>query len=500
MLGSPPGYNRKSADRVSFRFRWAELQLALFFNSKYRLRHSKDVENKLQALEKKTGLPELDSVYSEIYEMNTNEGSESRAVAVRVFKWILSAYRPLKLSELSYAAALQDDGVADPEVNNDFVLDVCSNFVTIDTSDHVQFAHASVRDFLEDLKLEDSRVYSKRMIHTQAAKTCLIYLTGNMFLSAPENVLDTGFPAYVRRYWANHCEACEDNRNEDSVLQTLLVNFLSAKEVHPGFQRWHECVADTLDYTSADLYWDPRNSAERSFVWSDPYKKRNTEVDGWKPELIPFFLASVIADEERRSENQAMRNSLEFWSYTSLSLACQQGLLDVALALLEKGASADERDFYGRTPLHFAVNIKNEALVRILLEAGANVDSEDDSGWRPLSIAANRGYVPLVRMLLDFHANPACLELAIKERQGDIARLLWDAGARIRPANPRGHTSSPTRYRSANDLFSLAKQIERIEHDLGFDTDSETSQRYPDTKKASDDTDIEYHTSHIDHV
>ena len=174
--------------------------------------------------------------------MNTTEGSESRAVAVRVFKWILSAYKPLKLSELSYAAALRDDGVADPEVNNDFVLDVCSNFVTIDTSDRLQFAHASVREFLEDLKIEDSRVYSKRMVHTQTAKTCLIYLTSSMFLSAPENVLDTGFPAYVRRFWASHCEACEENRKEDNVLRKLFVDFLSPEEVHPGFLRWVRCL------------------------------------------------------------------------------------------------------------------------------------------------------------------------------------------------------------------------------------------------------------------
>ena len=128
--------NHERADPVSFRFRWAELQLALFFSSKSRLRHSKDVETKLQALMKKTGLPELDSVYREIYEMNTSEGSESRAVAVRAFTWILAAYEPLGLSELSYAAALRDDGALDPEVNNDFVLDVCSNFVTIDAFDY----------------------------------------------------------------------------------------------------------------------------------------------------------------------------------------------------------------------------------------------------------------------------------------------------------------------------------------------------------------------------
>ena len=133
--------------------------------------------------------------------MNTDEISEARAVAVRAFKWILSAYTPLSLSEISYAAAIRDDGTLDPEVDNDFVLDVCSNFVTIDTARRPQFVHASVREFLEDLESDDSKVYSKTSVHTQAAKTCLIYLTSSMFLSAPEIHLDTGFPAYVRDFW-----------------------------------------------------------------------------------------------------------------------------------------------------------------------------------------------------------------------------------------------------------------------------------------------------------
>ena len=441
----PPDDNRKAANHVLLRFRWAELQLALFFSSKSRLRHSKDVETKLQALEKRTGLPELDAVYREIYDMNTEEGSESRAVAVRAFDWILSAYEPLELSELSYAVALRDDGISDPEVNNDFVLDVCSNFVTIDASNHAQFVHASVRDFLDGLEIDDSRVYSERMVHTQAAKTCLIYLTSSMFLSAPTNVLDTGFPAYVRSFWANHCHTCEENREKDNVLRRLLVDFLSLEEVHPGFLLWHKCVVLYLTLEKAvrkikRRYRVRRYGYEPYFVFGDMYRKSNMVEDCWTPEPRPLLVACVVGFldvvKKHRTEDQAMLDARNHWSCSSLFLACKYGHLDVALALLEKGASADTRAISGRTPLHYAVNTKSEALVRVLLDAGANVDSEDDPGCTPLFIAVVRGYKAMVRMLLDFNANPNAtwrgetyLQMAIKRGHEEVAQLLREAGA-----------------------------------------------------------------------
>ena len=433
--------------------------------------------------------------------MNTEEGSESRAVAVRAYKWILSAYKPLELSELSYAAALRDDGVLDPEVSDDFVLDVRSNFVTIDTSDHAQFAHASVRDFLDDLEIHDRRIYSERMVHTQTTKTCLIYLTSSMFLSAAENELGTGFPAYVRSFWANHCESCEDHREQDNVLRKLLLDFLSLEEVHPGFLHWHKCV--TLHFTSEDFRWNehrPYNVAP-FFVSGNRYKKRNMEEECLTPEPSPFLVACVVGVLDvvvkHRTEDQAMLNARNSWSNSGLHLACRFGHLDVALTLLEKGASVDTKDRWDQTPLHLAVDDENEALVRMLLEAGAKVDTKDDWGESPLDNAVWSGSIPLVRMLLDFHAYPAGLEIAIEKHHGDMARLLWDAGARIKPADPQGRTSNPTRYRSTNDLFSLAKRIERIEHEHELDTDSETSQGHQDLQRASDDTAIDYHTPDI---
>ena len=372
--------------------------------------------------------------------MNTHEGSEARAVAIRAFKWILSAYEPLTLSGLGYAAAIRDDGVLDSEVDIDFVLDVCSNFVAIDAFQQPQFVHASVREFLEDLKIDDSKVYSERSVHTQAAKTCLVYLTSSMFLSALENSLFIGFPAYARRFWALHCRACEDNRKEDNVLQKFFLDFLSQEEVHPGFRRWHKCIQRTVSARPQD-----RRLIEQ--IWYSRYGFRpgiREMQDCLSPKPNPFLVACIFGFpelvEKHRTEERAMLESRNAVSLSGLTLACKYGQVDIALMLLKKGASVDTRDKGHGTPLHFVVFAENESLVRMLLEAGADVESRNEYGVTPLLIAVQKGFVPLVRVLLDFNANPnttcqgkTCLEYANSQQAmyGDrgIAQLLRDAGA-----------------------------------------------------------------------
>ena len=418
-------------------------------------------------MERETGLPELNLAYREIYDMNTHERSEARAVAVRAFKWILSAYQPLKLSELSYAAAIRDDGALDSEVDDDFVLDVCSNFVTIDTSERTQFVHASVREFLEDLEIDDSKVYSARSVHTQAAKTCLIYLTSRMFLAAPEIDLDTGFPEYARNFWPDHCKSCEDNRKKDNVLQRSFSDFMSLRKVHPGFRRWHGGLKPYPKWLE-EHYLKPESMQHHYARGS-----RNLgelEEDCLAREPNPFLVACVFGFldvvEEHSTEDQAMLNAQNCWSRSGLFLACKYGYVDIALILLERGASIDQRDGVHRTPLKIAMFTGNEPLVRKLLEAGANIESEDKFGERPLHAAVTRGSTPLVEMLLDFNADPnikndkgdTCLSIAIKRHRENVAQLLREADATGRATmKPKAVPASLTRYKSVPALFSVAR-------------------------------------------
>ncbi len=86
---------------------------------------------------------------------------------------------------------------------------------------------------------------------------------------------------------------------------------------------------------------------------------------------------------------------------TPLAVAVVQNRLDVAAALLERGASLEARDGHGRTALILAAAWGFEGPVRWLLDRGADVAcAADAQGRTPRSIAAETPDDPSSRLLL----------------------------------------------------------------------------------------------------
>ena len=88
---------------------------------------------------------------------------------------------------------------------------------------------------------------------------------------------------------------------------------------------------------------------------------------------------------------------------TSLILSAKFGSDDVVEVLLKAGADIERGDFWGHTPLYWAVYNDNFRTVKLLLDAGAAVDNKDSKGRTPLCYAKSR-YV--IKMLIDHGADP----------------------------------------------------------------------------------------------
>ncbi|MGH0183887.1 UNVERIFIED_CONTAM: hypothetical protein FKN15_019196, partial [Acipenser sinensis] len=118
----------------------------------------------------------------------------------------------------------------------------------------------------------------------------------------------------------------------------------------------------------------------------------------------------------------------------------QSGDETIARQLLDRGASINETDFEGRTPLHIACQHGQDKVVRVLLSRGADVHLKGKDDWAPLHFAAWQGHLSIVKLLVKqsgAHVNTQTsdgrtpLHLAAQRGHYRMARLLIELGADV---------------------------------------------------------------------
>ncbi|RKK86522.1 hypothetical protein BFJ68_g17134 [Fusarium oxysporum] len=173
-----------------------------------------------------------------------------------------------------------------------------------------------------------------------------------------------------------------------------------------------------------------------------------------KPSSID--VSKVLAREAQCSKMQPT-NQYSFLFYARLYWA-QHTLRDskqdpaiyrsLCRALDRNVLTVDASDEFGRTPLWWAVERGQEAVVRLLLEKGAAIEAEGDFGRIALSWAAKGGHEAVVRLLLEKGAaselkggnGRTTLSWAAERGQEAVVRLLLEKGAAIEAEDGNGRT------------------------------------------------------------
>ncbi|BBB15452.1 ankyrin 2 neuronal isoform 4 [Candidatus Rickettsiella viridis] len=149
---------------------------------------------------------------------------------------------------------------------------------------------------------------------------------------------------------------------------------------------------------------------------------------------------------------------------TPLHYACQKGNAAVVKLLLEKGASINKVNKNEDTPLHYACKEGNQAIVKLLLEKNASASIRNNEGETPFDDACRNGNVAIVKLFLkeDISINTpnedgnTPLHHACRENHEAIVQLLLEDGAdlSINMKNEQGNTPLHEACQNGNETIA----------------------------------------------
>jgi len=160
-------------------------------------------------------------------------------------------------------------------------------------------------------------------------------------------------------------------------------------------------------------------------------------------QLIQAVESGEIEQVRRVLTGGAVVNARTRAGLTALSVAIIRGYDDIALLLIEKGASLDARDrsgdrenqHPGNSPVHYAAIYGRTRVLQAMLARGVSPNLRDRNGRTLLMLAAENGHRETVQLLLQHGADPAArsalgetaLQLARRWGDPELVRLLQTA-------------------------------------------------------------------------
>ena len=355
---------------------------------------------------------DLDDTYEDAMLRIEQQNDDDRRLANQVICWISFAVRPLWVSELRTALAIEPGmgRIDDADLPQEEILtSVCAGLVVIDReSQVVRLCHYSTEEYLKRVRQEKFPNAS-----TDIARTCLTYLLFDEYRKGAlssysqirQRIQEHNFYDYAAANWGKHIRGAPEKD-----LLDLALGLLTSEE---------SLVSSVRSQNISDPWG--------GISWDNPMSGLH---------LAAVFGLEYIADTllSQGVEIDAKDGAGE----SALHKAAREGNEATVRFLLRRGAEANAKDNRGFTAIHRAFRNRHEVIVRILLRQGTEVNAEDVFGMTALHMARINGNNDIMVLLLEKVATTSievkgrtALHLASELGDEDIVKALLNYGVDV---------------------------------------------------------------------
>ncbi|KAG9963712.1 hypothetical protein KCU61_g3432, partial [Aureobasidium melanogenum] len=381
------------------------------------------------------GLKSVSDPYSVLYanamqRLQEDHETGDTKLGLTTICWLLLARRPLRLTELLHALAIDEripylDKENVPPVPH--VVDACAGLIVAnETNGTIELFHKTFHEYL----VKDQSVWFPQG-HDTIGIMCVRYLSFDAFADGPSKKLDTRsshtgcqapdrahfayqsrlnqYPLYeyASKHWHDHIRG--SNLQTAAIVMAFLAD---TNKVSASCQRLGNLTPQTTGtHLATQLLLEKSLKHHLKLCRPRPDVKDNS---GRSPLSYAAELNGLVAIdhliraganpnlEDKDVNDRNMQNPV---ICTPLSFAAGKGHLLASKALLQRRADVNYRDKYGRSALSYAAQGGSEAVAELLLQSGAHIDPLDLVNRTPLFYAAAADSAGVASLLLKRGAN-----------------------------------------------------------------------------------------------
>ncbi|KAK5325159.1 hypothetical protein LTR93_004636 [Exophiala xenobiotica] len=191
------------------------------------------------------------------------------------------------------------------------------------------------------------------------------------------------------------------SRNHALVCQLLAEGHDMEQKDQDGSTIWDHCIASNnvdLAKTLVD-YMEEQQLPQRNEIGNAAFDLALKAMTAFDYTDHNTWKSSVKICQQLLRYRKEIDNGLDFakarspicdYNKTYLIWAAEQGRISQAQFLLDCGADVNAADRFGSTGMHYAVNNRDENMIKLLMERGFDLKIKDQYGYTPVDCAARR--------------------------------------------------------------------------------------------------------------